>query len=636
MNLSQIAVFLLEGTIIATLLLFFFRIRKRFGLGILYACLGLFQFMQVFLSSTIYVELFNNVIVSPGSVVMFTASLFTILLIYIKEDAEETRKIIYTLVIINVVMALLLYIFQLNLNNSIYLSQDNFTANFFGSNAWVFLIGTAALLIDSFLIIILYEFLSRHISNLFLRISITLVAVACIDSLIFYLGSFWRFENITTILFSGLVVKGFFSLFYSIILYFYLNHFEKDENETNDFKLKDFFSGFSYKQKYEVVNKKVEKAITEIQERDIKYRTLTTAAPVGIFHTTADGITTYVNPKWCEISGVTEKEAMGNDWLKAVHPEDREKVIKNWENKVSKSIYSEAEYRFLHKDGTIRYIIGYAIPECNSKFDVIGYIGTITDITTVKLYELEQIRLKTKAEQSDRLKSAFLANISHEIRTPMNSILGFNELLINTPDLTTSEKLTYMKLIEKSGNDLLNILDEIINASKIQAGVEQNYLEEVNINELIESIYQLKREQAQEKGLDFSYSFGLDNESAIVMTDKAKLFSVLRHLLNNAIIFCENGSVSFGYKIPDKEKDVLEFFVKDTGAGIPAENQKSIFEPFVQSDLESLWAHNGTGLGLAISKSYIEMLNGKIWLESQVGVGSTFYFTIKPENSPVS
>ena len=636
MNILQIAVFLLEGAIIASLFLFLFRIRKKYGLGILYACMGLFQFMQVFLTNTIYVELFKNVVVSPGSVVMFTASLFAILLIYIKEDAEETRKIIYTLVVINVVMAILLFIFQINLNNSIYFSQNDLMGNFFGNNAWVFLIGTSVLFIDSLLLIVFYEFLARHISSLFLKISITLVAVAVIDSVIFFLGSFWRFENLTTILFSGLVAKGFFSLFYSTLLYFYLKYFEKDENETNDFKFKDFFSGFSYKQRYEVVNKKVEKAITEIQERDVKYRTLTTAAPVGIFHTTADGITTYVNPKWCEISGVTEKEAMGNDWLKAVHPEDREKVIKNWENKVSKGIYSEAEYRFLHKDGTIRYIIGYAIPECNSKFDVIGYIGTITDITAVKLYELEQIRLKTKAEQSDRLKSAFLANISHEIRTPMNSILGFNELLINTPDLTASEKLTYMKLVEKNGKDLLGILDEIINASKIQAGVEQNNLEKVNINELIESVYQLKKERASEKGLDFNFSLSLDNERAVILTDKVKLFYIIRNLVKNAINFCEKGSVSFGYKIPDKEKDVIEFFVMDTGAGIPAENQQSIFEPFVQYDLENLWALKGTGLGLAISKSYIEMLNGKIWLESQVGVGSTFYFTIKPENPPVS
>lgn len=636
MNILQIAAFLLEGTIIASLFLFFFRIRKKYGLGILYACMGLFQFMQVFLTNTIYVELFKNVVVSPGSVVMFTASLFAILLIYIKEDAEETRKIIYTLVVINVVMAILLFIFQLNLNNSIYFSQNDLMGNFFGNNAWVFLIGTAALFFDSLLLIVFYEFLARHISSLFLKISITLVAVAVIDSVIFFLGSFWRFENITSILFSGLVAKGFFSLFYSTLLYLYLKFFEKDEIETDDFKYKDFFSGFSYKQKYEVVNKKVEEAISEIQERDVKYRTLTTAAPVGIFHTTANGITTYVNPKWCEISGVSEKEAMGNDWLKAVHPEDRDKVIKNWETRVSKGIYSEAEYRFLRKDGTVRYIIGYAIPECNSKFEVIGYIGTITDITAVKLYELEQIRLKTKAEQSDRLKSAFLANISHEIRTPMNSILGFNELLINVPELSMSEKLTYMKLIEKSGKDLLNILDEIIYASKIQAGVEQNNLEKVNINELIESVYQLKREQAKEKGLDFTFSLSLDNERTVILTDRVKLFYIIRHLVKNAIHYCENGSVSFGYKIPDNESDVIEFFVKDTGSGIPAENQQSIFETFVQYDLENLWALKGTGLGLAISKSYIEMLNGKIWLESQVGVGSTFYFTVKPENPPVS
>lgn len=629
MNLSQIAIFLLEGTIIATLFLFFFRIRKRFGLGMLYACLGLFQLMQVFLSSTIYVELFKNFIVSPGSAVMFTGSLFPILLIYIKEGAEETRKIIYTLVIINIVMAMLMHIFQLNLKNSIYLSQDSFTANFFEKNAWVFLIGTVALLIDSILIIILYEFLSRHILNLFFRISITLVTVTCIDSIIFYLGSFWRFQNINTILFSGLVVKGFFALFYSTFVYFYLKHFEKDEKEINDFKFKDFFSGFSYKQKYEVVNKKVEKAIKEIQERDVKYRTLTTAAPVGIFHTTVDGFTTYVNPKWCEISGVSESEAMGNEWLKAVYSEDREIVIKNWESKVSKGIYSDAEYRFLHKDGTVRYVLGHAVPECNNKSEVIGYIGTITDITELKLYELEQIRLKVKAEQSDKLKTAFLANISHEIRTPMNSILGFNELLINMPELTTREKLMYMKLIEKSGKELLNLLTEIINASKIQAGLEQKYLEEVNVNELIESLYQLNKEQAEEKGLDFNFSLSLDDEKAVILTDKVKLLSALKHLVNNAVKYCEKGNVLFGYIIPDSEMNIIKFFVKDTGAGIPIENQQSIFEPFVQYDLENLWALNGTGLGLAITKSYIEMLGGKIWLESQVGVGSTFYFTLK-------
>jgi PAS domain S-box-containing protein len=357
------------------------------------------------------------------------------------------------------------------------------------------------------------------------------------------------------------------------------------------------------------------------------FQTLAEVSPVGIFRTKPDGYTTYVNPKWSELSGLKFEEALGDNWLVAVHPDDKEKVLENWKFKTEIQKPSNTEYRFLHKDGSVVWVIGNAVPEWINN-EINGYIGTITDITTIKHFESDLVQAKEKAEESDRLKSAFLANMSHEIRTPMNGILGFSELL-KMPGLSGEQQQEYIKIIEKSGARMLNIINDIVDISKIESGLMKVTASETKINEQTEFVNIFFKPQAESKGLQLSFKNGLPDQEANIKTDREKVYAILINLVKNAIKYTFAGSIEFGYFLKTVGKRAeLEFYVKDTGIGIPKDRQYAIFERFIQADIADTRAYQGAGLGLSIAKAYVEMLGGKIWVESNEGIGSVFYFTI--------
>jgi signal transduction histidine kinase len=254
-----------------------------------------------------------------------------------------------------------------------------------------------------------------------------------------------------------------------------------------------------------------------------------------------------------------------------------------------------------------------------------GYARELENrVAALKQAEEELVNSKEKAEESDRLKSAFLANMSHEIRTPMNGILGFADLL-KEPDLSGEQQQKYIRIIEKSGNRMLNIINDIIDISKIEAGLMNLEITESNINEQTEYIYTFFKPEIEAKGISLSNKNTLPGVEAIIKTDREKLFAILTNLVKNAIKYTYKGLIEFGYV---KKGEFLEFFVKDTGIGIQEDRQEAIFERFIQVDISKKQAYQGAGLGLSISKAYVEMLGGTIWVDSGEGVGSTFYFTI--------
>jgi PAS domain S-box-containing protein len=234
------------------------------------------------------------------------------------------------------------------------------------------------------------------------------------------------------------------------------------------------------------------------------------------------------------------------------------------------------------------------------------------------------LHAKNKAEESDRLKSAFLANMSHEIRTPMNGILGFAELL-KEPQLTDEQQDKYIEIIEKSGERMLSIINDIVDISRIESGLMDVSLAESDVNEQLKYINTFFKPEVEAKGMQIVLSSVLPAEHAKVVTDREKLFAVLTNLVKNAIKYSKEGFIEYGCK---KQGSFLEFFIKDTGIGIQKDRQQAIFSRFIQADIEDIEARQGAGLGLAIAKAYVEMLGGEIWVESEEGQGSTFYFTI--------
>ena len=258
-----------------------------------------------------------------------------------------------------------------------------------------------------------------------------------------------------------------------------------------------------------------------------------------------------------------------------------------------------------------------------------GMMGIFQDISEAKKAEQELILAKEHAEESDRLKTAFLCNMSHEIRTPMNGILGFAELL-KEPDLTGEEQQEYVRIIEMGGARLLNIINDIVDISKIESGQMEVAISETNVNEKMEFIRDFFQSEVEKKRLQLSLINLLPSKQKVIRTDSEKLYSILTNLVKNAIKYTPMGFIELGVdllKTPD-QKSYLQFFVKDTGIGIQNDRLEAIFERFIQADIIDKMARQGAGLGLSISKAYVEMLGGKIWVESKPGVGSTFYFTL--------
>lgn len=263
----------------------------------------------------------------------------------------------------------------------------------------------------------------------------------------------------------------------------------------------------------------------------------------------------------------------------------------------------------------------------NENGEITGLVGISRDITPRK-ETLRQLELaKQNAEQADKLKTAFLANMSHEIRTPMNTIIGFSELLKNS-SLTHSERLEYLEYICEGGNTLLTLIDDIIDFSKIESGQITIKRQACNINALITDVINLSEHERQRRCKDnvrLLSDIPVVLEEFFVNSDPERLKQVLMNIINNALKFTDNGYIKIGYVLLEDE---IQFYIKDTGIGIDEKMKTLVFERFGQVDFSFTRNQGGTGLGLSISKSIIELLGGKIWFESVLGKGTTFFFTI--------
>jgi PAS domain S-box-containing protein len=370
-------------------------------------------------------------------------------------------------------------------------------------------------------------------------------------------------------------------------------------------------------------NTKLKQAKLQAEQNEARFKALHDASFGGIaIHN--KGKILDCNQGLSNITGYSHNELIGMDGLLLVTEDSREMVSKN----ILEGYEKPYEVRGVRKNGEefpVR-LEGRTIPFKGENVRVVEF----RDITELKKTEQELVVAKEKAEESDRLKSAFLANMSHEIRTPMNGILGFTSLL-QEPDLSGEEQQTYIDIIQKSGDRMLNTVNDIIEISKIETGQVHLVFKDVNVNAELRDLYQFFKPETEKKGMQLFLEIELKETEALIKTDELKLTSILTNLIKNAIKYSNAGSIVVSCK---KQNGYLEISVKDTGIGIPANRLKAVFDRFVQADIADRHVHEGSGLGLAITKSYVEMLGGSIWLESVEGKGSTFTFTI--EYSPLA
>lgn len=270
------------------------------------------------------------------------------------------------------------------------------------------------------------------------------------------------------------------------------------------------------------------------------------------------------------------------------------------------------------------------IPVKDERGVITMIVGIFKDVSELMKIENELKNARDQAEEADRLKTSFLANMSHEIRTPMNGILGFANLL-RDPDLKDEERDLYLKHIDNSSNQLLNIIDDIIDISKIESGQLKISNKPVRINAILDEIYssffhRIRGDAPGQKKVTFNLKKGHEDLDFTIVTDDFRLSQIFNNLIGNAIKFTKEGNITFGYTL--KTNRYIQFYVFDSGMGIPANNTNLIFDRFGQVNQPGAYQPSGTGLGLPISKSLVKLMGGEMWVESEVGKGSSFYFTL--------
>lgn len=367
-------------------------------------------------------------------------------------------------------------------------------------------------------------------------------------------------------------------------------------------------------------------AITrEYNNSEIFYRMLIQSADDGISFYDKDWNLKFTNPAFYTVIGYSHEEYNSLNKIELIHPDDRG-YEKNRISALNSKGFFESELRLKHKDGHFVNLSTRSVTVKNVEGQIIGALTISRDITTLKKVHEELIKANVEAEASNRLKSSFLANISHEIRTPLNSVVGFANLLLAS-DLTNEVKEEYIEHINHNSEKLLQIIGDIIDLSRLESAQIEITYEEASINAIVNEIVDDARKviKRNEKSIIIYIRNLLEIDSDLVFTDRIWLKRVLNHLMDNAVKFTLEGSIQLTY---GKENENLVFRIRDTGIGINKENLNHIFEEFRQEIDGHHRPFEGLGVGLTLAKEVIERMGGKIYVQSEKGVGSEFSFSL--------
>lgn len=347
-------------------------------------------------------------------------------------------------------------------------------------------------------------------------------------------------------------------------------------------------------------------------------------SPASVIITDDSGKIEFVNPKFSQLTGYEIDEVMGSNpriLNSGTHPKE---MYENLWSTISSGKEWRGEIKNKKKSGEYYWEDISISPIFNEEGKIVNYVAVKEDITDRKQLISDLIEAKEKAEESDKLKTSFLQNISHEIRTPMNSIMGFIELL-QDPDTTGEEMKEYIEIIEKSGQRMLGTISDIINISKIEAGVVTLSIEKIELSGMIYEVSGIFKPEAEKKNIKIITDIPKLNEKQIIEGDQEKIYAVFSNLVKNSIKYSSQGTITIGFRM---QKEYAECFVNDTGIGISKNKQERIFERFTRIEESNMESVEGAGLGLSIVKGYLDLMGGKISLVSEPGKGSSFMFQI--------
>lgn len=363
----------------------------------------------------------------------------------------------------------------------------------------------------------------------------------------------------------------------------------------------------------------------EFSYTEMFYRMLIQSADDGISFYDRDWKLKYTNSAFYSMIGYDKEQYDRTNVTDLIHPEDAD-FEKNRIEALQNKGFFETELRLKHRDGHYINLSTRSVTVKNINGEIIGALTISRDITSLKKVNEELVKANIEAEASNRLKSSFLANISHEIRTPLNSVVGFaNLLLVN--DLTKEVKDEYIEHINHNSEKLLQIIGDIIDLSRLESSQIEITYEEASVNSLVNEIVEDARKviKRSEKSIVINVMNMLEDNGDLIFTDRIWLKRVLNHLMDNAVKFTLEGSIRLSYS---RENDKLVFRVKDTGIGINKENLDHIFEEFRQEIDGHHRPFEGLGVGLTLAKEVIERMGGKIYVQSEKGVGSEFSFSV--------
>lgn len=365
----------------------------------------------------------------------------------------------------------------------------------------------------------------------------------------------------------------------------------------------------------------------ELKASEERFRNSIEYSPIGMALVAVDGKWLQVNNALCQLTGYTKEELLKTDFQTITHPDDLEADLAQVQKMLSGEIETyQMEKRYIHKKGHVVWVqLNVSFVLDNDQMPLY-FIAQIQDITQRRKMESNLHEARILAEQSSCAKSEFLANMSHEIRTPMNGILGMTDIVLNSS--LTHEQRQQLEMVKSSGRSLMTIINDILDFSKIEAGKLDLDPIPFKLRDCIRDVIYPFTKQASDKNLELLWRIKPDVPNSLV-GDPGRLRQILNNLLSNALKFTNHGDVMLTISVnsSNPSEAELQFCISDTGIGLPIDKQQVIFEPFSQADGSTARRYGGTGLGLSICLSLVEMMKGKMWLESEQGKGSQFYFT---------